>query len=77
MKTYPIQVKTYSGYKADERPLTFKYKGTQHTIREVINQVREEIAGNGLQNKFTVKTEEGKVYTLFHKEINDQWFLEE
>ncbi len=77
MKFHPIRVLTYSGYKADERPLRFEHKGKEHTVREIINQTREEIVGKGLQNKFTVRTEEGKIFTLFHEEIKDQWFLEE
>ncbi len=76
MKLHPIRVHTYSGYKADERPLKFEHEGKEHIIREIINQTREEIVGNGLRNKFTVRTEEGKIFTLFHEEIKDQWFLE-
>ncbi len=45
-------------------------------IREIINQTFEEVVGNGLRRKFTVKTEEEKIFTLFHEEIKDQWFLE-
>lgn len=77
MKFHPIRVYTYSGYKADERPLRFEHEGKEHMIREIINQTREEIVGKGLRRKFTVRTEEGKIFTLFHKEIKDQWFLEE
>ena len=77
MKPHPIRVHTYSGYKADERPLRFEYKGKKHMIREIVNQTREEIIGKGLRNKFNVKTEEEKIFTLSHEEINDQWFLEE
>ncbi len=77
MKFQPIRVHTYSGYKADERPLRFDHEGKEHVIRELINQTRVEIVGNGLQSKFTVRTEKGKVFTLFHEEINDQWYLEE
>ena len=77
MKFHPIRVHTYSGYKADERPLKFEHEGKEHMIREIINQTFEEIVGNGLRNKFTVRTEEGKIFTLFHEEIKDRWFLEE
>lgn len=77
MKLHPIRVHTYSGYKADERPLRFEHKGKEHSVREIINQTREEIVGNGMRNKFTVRTEEEKIFTLAHEEIKDQWFLEE
>ncbi len=46
-------------------------------ICEIVNQTCEEIVGNGLRNKFTVRTEEGNIFTLFHEEMKDQWFLEE
>ncbi len=77
MKSQPIQVHTYSGYKADERPLKFEHEGKEHTVREITNQTCEEIIGNGMRRKFTVRTEGGKLFILFHKEIEDQWFLEE
>ena len=77
MKLHPVRVHTYSGYKVDERPLKFEHEGKEHIIRGIINQTREEIVGNGLRNKFTVRTEKGKIFTLFHEEIKDQWFLEE
>jgi hypothetical protein len=77
LKFHPIRVHTYSGYKADERPLRFEHAGKEHKIREIVNQTCEEIVGNGLRRKFTVRTEEGEIFTLFHEEIKDQWFLEE
>ena len=71
MKLHPVRVHTYSGYKVDERPLKFEHEGKEHIIRGIINQTREEIVGNGLRNKFTVRTEKGKIFTLFHEEIKD------
>jgi hypothetical protein len=65
MKNHPIHVHTYSGYKADERPLKFEHEGKEHMIREIINQTYEVIVGNGLRNKFTVRTKEGKIFTLY------------
>lgn len=77
MKLYPIQVHTYSGYKADERPLRFEHEGKEHIICEIINQTLEELFDKGMRRKFTVRTEEKKIYTLLHEGIIDQWFLEE
>jgi hypothetical protein len=77
MKFHPIQVHTYSGYKADERPLKFEHEGKEHMIREITKQTCEEIVGNGLRNKFTIRSKEGNIFTLFREEIKDQWFLEE
>jgi hypothetical protein len=77
LRFHPIRVHTYSGYKADERPIRFEHEGEEHMICKIINQTFEESVGNGLRKKFTVRTEEGKIFTLFHEEIKDQWFLEE
>ena len=77
MEFHPIRVHTYSGYKADQRPLKFEHEGKEHMIREIMNQTCEVNVSNGLRNRFTVRTEEGKIFTLFHEEIKDQWFLEE
>lgn len=77
MKLHPIQVHTYSGYKADERPLRFEHEEKEHIICEIINQTREEVVGNGMRRKFTVRTEEEQIFTLIYEEIKDQWFLEE
>jgi hypothetical protein len=36
MKLHPIRVHTYSGYKADERPLKFEHEWKEHMIREIV-----------------------------------------
>ena len=43
MKLHHIQVSTYSGYKADERPLEFTFKEKRHKIKEILSQAYEEI----------------------------------
>ncbi len=77
MKLHDIQVSTYSGYKADERPLRFVFKGETHTIKEIINQTYEEIPGKGLRRVYDIKTDEGLTFKLFYEENQDRWFLEE
>ncbi|MBI2470727.1 MAG: hypothetical protein HYV59_05725 [Planctomycetes bacterium] len=72
-----VHVSTYSGYKADERPLRFAFKEKTHTIREIINQTYEEISGKGLRKRYTIKTDEGLTFKLFYEENQDRWFLEE
>ena len=74
---HEIQVSTYAGYKADERPLRFVFKGKTHTIREIINQTYEEIPGKGLRRVYDTKTDEGLTFNLFYDENQDRWFLEE
>lgn len=77
MKLHDIQVSTYSGYKADERPLRFVFKGKTHTIKQIINQTYEEIPGKWLRRVYDTKTDEGLIFKLFYEENQDRWFLEE
>jgi len=77
MKLHNIQVSTYSGYKADERPLEFSFEGEKHKIKEILSQAYEEISSKGLRKRYTIKTEEGLAFKLFYDENQDRWFLEE
>lgn len=77
MKLHDIQVSTYSGYKADERPLEFTCEGKKHKIKEILSQTYEEISGKGLRRRYTIKTDEGLTFKLFHDENQSLWFLEE
>ena len=72
-----VHVSTYSGYKADERPLEFTFKGKKHKINEIISQAYEEISGKGLRRRYTIKTDEGLTFKLFYEENQDRWFWEE
>ncbi|HHT9136916.1 MAG TPA: hypothetical protein ACFYEK_06660 [Candidatus Wunengus sp. YC60] len=77
MKLHEIQVSTYSGYKADERPLRFVFKGKTYTIKEIINQTYEEAPGKWLRSVYDIKTDEGLTFKLFHDENQDRWVFEE
>jgi len=77
MNLHDIQVSTYSGYKADERPLRFVFKGKTHTIKEIITQTYEEIRGKWLRRVYDIKTDEGLTFKLLYDENQDRWFLEE
>ncbi|HHT9115614.1 MAG: hypothetical protein HY607_08465 [Planctomycetes bacterium] len=77
MKLHDVHVNTYSGYKADERPLAFTFEGKRHKINEIISQTYEDISGKGLRKRYTIKTDEGLAFKLFYDEKQDRWFLEE
>ena len=77
MKLHDVQVSTYSGYKADERPIKFVFKGKTHKIKETISQTYEEIPGKWLRRLYDIKTDEGLTFKLFYDENQDRWFLEE
>ena len=74
---HDIQVSTYSGYKADERPLEFTFKEKKHNIKEIISQTYEEIPGTWLRRVYDIKTDEGLTFKLFYDEKQDRWFLDE
>lgn len=76
MELHDIRVSSYAGYKANERPLEFTFKGKRHKIKEIISQTYEDISGKGLKRRFTIKTDDGLTFKLFYDESQDQWFLE-
>ena len=39
-KNHTLQVECYSGYKADERPISFTLNGTKIMVDEIMNQWR-------------------------------------
>ena len=77
MKLHDIQVCTYAGYKADERPLKFIFNGKEYAIKEIIHQTYEAILGGGLRRRYTVKTDAGFTFKIFYDENQDRWFLED
>lgn len=77
MKLHDIQVSTYSGYKADERPLRFVFKGEMHIIEGISYQTYEEIQDNWLRKVYDVKTDAGRTFKLSYDENQNRWFLEE
>ena len=77
MKLYSIEVSTYAGYKAAERPLDFIFEGKKHEIKDIICQTCEEDISGGLSRRYTVMTDEGLRFKLRYDGNQDQWFLEE
>ena len=77
MKLHDIHVSTYSGYKADERPLEFTFKEKRHKIKKILSQAYEEISDKGLRKRYIIKTDEGLTFKLFYDENQDRWFLED
>lgn len=72
-----VHVSTYSGYKADEKPLEFTFKEKRHKIKKIISQAYEEISGEGLRKRFDIETDEELTLRLFYDENQGRWFLEE
>lgn len=75
MRDVPIRVKAYSGYKVEEKPLSFFLAEKEHKIKEILRTTHEERGGKRIRS-FRVLTEEGEVYKLYYAEEEDQWYLE-
>ncbi|MBN1102260.1 MAG: hypothetical protein JXL84_02480 [Deltaproteobacteria bacterium] len=65
-----IEVSAYSGYKANERPLSFVLDHETIEVRDVIDRWYGED-----QDYFKVLADDGKVYLLGWQRYLDQWLL--
>jgi hypothetical protein len=71
-----IKVNSYSGYRADERPMTIFIEGKAFDVKEIKQHfIREGFDGQRLE-VFKVKINDGSIYTISHNLVNDEWFLE-
>jgi hypothetical protein len=66
----PIRVETYSGFKADERPLAFRLGERRITVREVLDRWHGEDHAY-----FKLTGEDGTVYILRQDRSSDIWEL--
>jgi hypothetical protein len=66
-----IEVVAYSGYKANERPLSFMLDGRKRDVKEVVDQW----IGPDL-DYFRVIADDGLLYLLKWNRSLDRWFLE-
>jgi hypothetical protein len=66
-----IEVQTYSGYKADERPRRFVLSGRPYEVVEV-----EDRWYSPQSTYFRVVASDGNRYFLCHNEVTEEWSLE-
>ena len=66
-----IAVECYSGYRADERPVSFISEGKKLMVEKIIEQWRTPDA-----DYYKVLAHNGKGYLLVHEIIKDAWVLE-
>lgn len=69
MPEQPVRVETYSGYKADERPLRL------HLGQRTLKVAVEDRWYSPGETYFRVLTEDGDRYVLRHIEAQDVWSL--
>jgi hypothetical protein len=77
MEVIPIRVESYSGYKADERPVSFYWNGKKYEIKEIVDRwyERNHIVDWLATDYFKVLTTTGKQWILKHDRETDQWSL--
>jgi len=70
-----VEVKTYSGSKIDERPLSFIYRGEKIMIEEIVDRWYESglKAGRPVYNYFKVRTGRVGFFLLRHNLAHDAW----
>lgn len=66
-----VQVESYAGFRADERPLRLKLR--EQTLKIV--EVEDKWYSPG-ETYFRVRVEDGDRYVLRHTEAQDVWSLE-
>ena len=66
-----IRVQCYAGYKADERPQRFSFRGRDFVVDEVDDQWYSPAA-----IYFRVRANDGNFYVLRHDEVQDSWTLD-
>lgn len=63
-----IKVQTYSGYKADERPVSFTVANRRFEVREILDQWQ------GMDHTyFKLITDDGNLYIIRHDKESDEW----
>ncbi|KPL18394.1 MAG: hypothetical protein AMJ92_08120 [candidate division Zixibacteria bacterium SM23_81] len=74
-----IRVHTYSGYRADERPVSFGWGQKKILIKRVLRQWIEERvpAGGERKTRFLVEGLDGETYQLCYHHQEGIWILED
>jgi hypothetical protein len=70
MKGRPTRVEAYSGYAANERPLSFLLGGKKLAVRRILRRGRTP----GFDT-FRVEAEDGNIYGLAWDRCSDRWLL--
>ena len=66
-----IEVLTYSGYKANERPIRFVLEGQRREVKKVLKRWSEPD-----HDYFKVVADDGRKYLLKWNRSADEWFCE-
>jgi hypothetical protein len=73
---FPVQVKCYSGFKADERPLSFVLSGREFSVMDIEGSwFEEDESGRERRVCFRVRADDGDLYLLSHHPEEGTWVL--
>lgn len=75
METEVVFVECYSGYKVNERPMAFVFRGKRRVVTDILDRWYEGGTDPGRPplDYFKVRTEEGGEYILCHHALFDRW----
>lgn len=71
-----VQVESYAGSRADERPRRVIIEGRKHVVARLLHHsIEEHLSGNEQTDRYKVLTVEGVVLELI-RAADGEWFLE-
>ena len=75
MKFEIIDISAYSGYKHNERPVSFRFQGKDYKVVEIIDRWYEGSLESGKPNLnyFKVRAENAEEYILRYNSLFDKW----
>ncbi|MDD3717343.1 MAG: hypothetical protein PHP28_01610 [Actinomycetota bacterium] len=72
----PVDVKCYSGFKANERPLSFTFCEREFSVMDIEGSwFEQDAAGRERRVCFRVRADDGNLYLLSCGEGSDDWLL--
>jgi hypothetical protein len=75
MQFEKISLQAYSGYKVNERPESFIFRGKQYQIIEIIDRWYEGSGGPAQLDYFKVITDDQQQYILRYNSLFDVWSI--
>lgn len=69
-----MDVRTHSGYRADERPLEFVRDGRCYRVIRVLEHRRAQSLSGRVCEEFHVLTDTGNEFRLVHQLDSDTWW---
>jgi len=77
MQFEQIDVSSHSGFKANERPVSFIWRGHEHLVQEIIDRWYEGgmKAGDPVLNYFKVRADISREYLIRYNALFDAWAI--